>query len=118
MGEGEMKEFVHLHTHTVHSLLDGFTKVADLVALEKSRGSRALAVTDHGTMAGIPTLFREAHKLGIKPIAGIEAYIGEYMKAKGGGKSAKAPYYHITLLAMNLEGYKNLCKLSSTSYIE
>lgn len=113
-----MNEFVHLHTHTVHSLLDGFTKVADLVALEKSRGSRAVAITDHGNMAGVPALFREAKKAGIKPIAGIEAYICEDMKAKGGGKGVKTPYYHVTLLAANLAGYQNLCRLSSKSYTE
>ncbi len=113
-----MKDFVHLHTHTVHSLLDGFTKIPDLVQVVKKHGMRAIAITDHGNMSGIPTLWKEAKIHDVKPIAGLEAYICEDRFLKEGGRSKKTPYYHITLLARTLEGYRNLCRLSSISYLE
>jgi DNA polymerase III subunit alpha len=110
------KEFSHLHLHTVHSLLDGFTKMPDLVKAVTDHKMDAVAVTDHGNMSGIPYLFQEAHAHGIKPVAGIEAYICEDVNVRGGGRNAKSPYYHITLLARSERGYRNLCKLSSMSY--
>lgn len=111
-----MNEFVHLHVHTVHSPLDGLTRMPELASRVKKLGMRAVAVTDHGSMAGIPKLWDECKEVGVKPIAGVEAYICEDMTAKGGGKSEKAPYYHITLIAKNQAGYRNLCRLSAASY--
>lgn len=113
-----MKEFTHLHLHTVHSLLDGFTKIDDLVKVVGQHKMKAVAITDHGNMSGVPYLFQEAHANGIKPIAGIEAYICEDVTVRGGGRDQKAPYYHITLLARSSLGYRNLCKLSTLSWTE
>lgn len=115
--------FVHLHTHTTRSLLDGFTRVEDLADIVKSHGQVAVAITDHGNLGNIPSLWRESKRVGIKPIAGLEAYLCEDMRVRGGGKDAddmkkKTPYFHFTLLAQSAYGYANLCKLSSNSYIE
>lgn len=107
--------YTHLHVHTVNSLLDGFTHIKDLVATVKSHGSKAVAITDHGVLTGIPTLWREAKEAGIKPIAGIEAYICEDRTVRGGGKGVKVPYYHCTFIAYNAVGYSNLCRLVSDS---
>jgi DNA polymerase-3 subunit alpha len=111
-------DFTHLHVHTTRSLLDGFTRVEDLVGRVKEFGQPAVAITDHGNLGNIPSLWREAKKTGVKPIAGLEAYVCEDRTVRGGGKGTKTPYFHLTLLAQNAEGYGNLCRLSSISYIE
>lgn len=110
-------DYVCLHTHTTRSLLDGYTKVPDLVDTIKAHGQLAVAVTDHGSMGAIPELWRESERVGIKAIAGIEAYVTEDRFSRG-GDVAIAPYFHLTLLAQNANGYANLCKMSSISYIE
>lgn len=111
-------EFAHLHLHTVHSLLDGFTKIPDLVQTVSDHKMQTVAITDHGNMSGVPYLFEEAQKHGIKPVAGIEAYVCEDVAIRGGGRDERAPYYHITLLAQTERGYRNLCKLSTLSWTE
>ena len=67
-------DFVHLHTHTYHSLLDGLTKIDDLIDNVKASGMEAVAITDHGTMSGAIEFFKEAISKGVKPILGIESY--------------------------------------------
>jgi DNA polymerase-3 subunit alpha len=109
--------FVHLHVHTHYSLLDGACKIPELVKRVKTLGMDACAITDHGCMFGVVEFFNECKKEGIKPLLGMEAYMapGDRRDRQGvHGESA----YHLLLLAQNLEGYRNLIKLSSIAYRE
>ena len=108
------KEFVHLHLHTEYSLLDGACKIGPLMKRVKELGMNAVAITDHGNLFGAIEFYKSALEHGIKPIIGIEAYLtpGDHKK------KTKQGLYHITLLAENLEGYRNLLYLSSISYLE
>src|ERR1700730_1329201 len=104
--------FVHLHVHTHYSLLDGACRVPDLVKRAKQLGMDSLAITDHGCMFGVIEFFNECKKEGIKPILGMEAYMApgdRRDRSTAHGESA----YHLLLLSENLEGFKNLQKLSS-----
>jgi DNA polymerase-3 subunit alpha len=110
-------DFVHLHNHTQYSLLDGLTKVPALVEKVKSMGMDAVAVTDHGTLSGSIELYKEAKAIGIKPIIGMEAYVAaRTLFDKEAGKDK--PNFHLTLLAMNQEGYQNLMALSTIANLE
>ena len=110
-------KFIHLHTHSHYSLLDGLSKIPDMVKQAKKNGMNALAITDHGNMYGAIELYKEAHKAGIKPIIGVEAYIAERgRKDKEPGVDNKR--YHLTLLAKNKQGYKNLMRLVSLANLE
>jgi len=112
-------EFIHLHTHSHYSLLDGLSKIEDLLDLAKKNGMSAMAITDHGNMYGAIEFYKLAKKEGIKPIIGVEMYMTagsrlDRTAEAGGGKR----YYHLTLLAKNLEGYKNLIKLVTIANLE
>jgi DNA polymerase-3 subunit alpha len=110
-------KFIHLHTHSHYSLLDGLSKIPDMVKMAKKNGMNALAITDHGNMYGAIELYKEAQKAGIKPIIGVEAYIAERgRKDKEPGVDNKR--YHVTLLAKNKQGYKNLMRLVSIANLE
>ncbi|HEU4588575.1 MAG TPA: DNA polymerase III subunit alpha [Gemmatimonadales bacterium] len=111
--------FVHLHTHSEYSLLDGANRIPDLVAHVKKLGMDSLAVTDHGNLHAAWTFYEEAKAQGIRPILGFEAYMAfgsrrEQQKPQW----APAAYSHLVLLAKNRTGYKNLIKLSSIGYTE
>ncbi len=112
--------FVHLHVHTHYSLLDGANKVGPLVRRAKELGMDSLAITDHGCMFGVVEFFNECKKEGIKPILGMEAYMapGDRRERSTPGGNAGEAAYHLLLLAENLQGYKNLMRLSSIAYRE
>ncbi|AHB42683.1 DNA polymerase III DnaE [Candidatus Saccharibacteria bacterium RAAC3_TM7_1] len=110
-------DYVHLHNHTHHSLLDGLTKVDELVERVKELGMTACAVTDHGTMSGVIEFYKAATAAGVKPIIGIEAYVAARSRFDRDPAKDKARY-HLTLLAMNNQGYKNLMMLSSKANLE
>ncbi len=108
------KDYVHLHVHSDYSLLDGAVKVSALVEQAARFGMKALALTDHGNMCGAIEFYTACQKNGIKPLVGMEAYItidGRYNERKPG-------YNHLTLIAQNPTGYKNLSRLSSLSHTE
>lgn len=111
------KQFVHLHVHSEYSMLDGLGKLTPLVAKAKEHGQTAIALTDHGGMYGALHFYNECRRQEIKPIIGVEAYIARTSRfdkqSKLGGDQA-----HITLLAQNLTGYRNLLKLISIANLE
>lgn len=110
-----MPDFVHLHVHTQYSILDGAAAVKPLVKRAKALGMKALAITDHGNMYGVKNFHDTATDAGIKPIIGCEVYVVKNRFEKD--KDEKAGD-HLILLAKNLEGYRNLCKMVSYSFTE
>ena len=109
-------DFVHLHTHTHFSLLDGLGKIDELIEKAKEYKMKALAITDHGVLYGAIEFYKKARHAGIKPIIGVEAYISANHKSKILPEDRVRR--HIILLAKDLEGYKNLLKLISISHLE
>ncbi|MDD3285502.1 MAG: DNA polymerase III subunit alpha [Patescibacteria group bacterium] len=109
--------FVHLHNHTHYSLLDGLTKIDELVGRAKEEGSNAVAITDHGVLYGAIEFYQKCKKAGVKPIIGYEAYLAPASRhdknTRADGRS-----YHLVLLAKNEVGYKNLIKLVSLAHLE
>ena len=116
----EHSRFVHLHCHTEYSLLDGANKVDKLFDRIKALKQPAVAMTDHGNMFGAVEFYREAVSHGIKPIIGCEIYVAptSRFERKGVDKGPREYNNHLILLAMNKEGYRNLCKLVSLGYME
>ncbi len=110
-------DFVHLHNHTHYSLLDGLTKVPELVDFVKEQGMEAVAVTDHGTMSGLVELYKCCNDAGIKPVLGLEAYVAARKKTDKDPAHDKQRF-HITLLAMNNKGFENLCRIMSNAEID
>jgi DNA polymerase III subunit alpha len=104
--------FVHLHVHSEYSILDGACRIPALAARAAELEMPAVALTDHGSLAGAVELYREAGRQGIKPLLGCELYVADDRRAQRKG------YAHLTLLAETNEGYGNLIKLSSLGYLE
>lgn len=110
-------KIVHLHTHSHYSLLDGLAKIPDLVRKAVHIGSPALALTDHGNMYGAIEFYKACKEAGIKPILGCELYVARRSLTDRDVKLDSKPY-HITVLAKNMAGYKNLIKLVSCANLE
>jgi DNA polymerase III subunit alpha len=104
-------DFVHLHDHSCFSKRDAHSRIDLMVKRAKENGQKAIALTDHGVLHGIPELFREAKKHGIKPIAGMEGYLAPE------GRATPSKHYHQILIAKNEKGWKNLLKLSSEAFM-
>lgn len=111
------RTFVHLHNHTEYSLLDGATRIPDMVARAKELGMPALAISDHGVMFGCMEFYFECKKQGIKPIIGMEAYVAPNGLTKKDGREENETY-HLLLLAKNEEGYRNLCRLHTVAALD
>ena len=107
--------FIHLHTHSHYSLLDGLATIDHLVNGAVANGATALALTDHGVMSGAIEFYQKCHKAGIKPIIGVEAYVAT---GKLSEKNNKEKPYHLILLAETDAGYKNLLKLTSIANLQ
>lgn len=112
-----MNDFVHLHVHTEYSLLDGLSKIPQLVAKVKELKMKACAITDHGVMYGVIPFYLECRKQGIKPIIGCEIYMAHRSRFDKQPR-IDTDQYHLILLAKNLEGYKNLMKLVTKAHLE
>ena len=115
--DSTMKPFVHLHTHSHYSLLDGLSKIDEMVSLAKRYKKPALALTDHANLYGALEFYKKCKAEGIKPIIGVEAYItpGSRFDKRPGIDTTR---YHLTLLAKNAVGYKNLIQLVTLSHLE
>jgi len=112
-----LMNFIHLHTHSHYSLLDGMSQIKGLVKLAKEQGMPAIGLTDHGVMYGAIDFYTACKKNGIKPIIGVEAYVANRTRFD------KEPQidnkrYHITLLAKDNTGYQNLIKLTTAAHLE
>lgn len=108
------QSFVHLHNHTEYSLLDGATRIPDMVSLAKEQGMPAMAISDHGVMFGALEFYLECKKQGVKPIIGMEAYVAPNGHLNKQGREENSTF-HLLLLARNEEGYRNLCRLHSVA---
>ncbi len=113
----QRSDYVHLHNHTHHSLLDGLTKIPDLIGAVSEMGMEAIAITDHGTMSGVVEFYKTAKDVGVKPIIGLETYVAARSRHDRDPQKDKGRY-HLTVLAMNNEGYQNLMQLSSLANLE
>ena len=110
--------FTHLHVHTEYSLLDGSSKIKELLPRAKELGMDSLAITDHGVMYGVIDFYKKAKEVGIKPILGCEIYVApgsRFDREQGRGEDR---YYHLVLLAENNQGYKNLMKIVTRGFTE
>src|SRR3990170_2951049 len=109
--------FVHLHVHSEYSMLDGLSRLPDLVARARELGMPALALTDHGAMFGVIDFYREAKAAGVKPIIGMEAYLApRRMTDRDPQVDHRA--FHLLLLAENDEGYQNLIQIATAAQLE
>jgi len=109
--------FTHLHLHTEYSLLDGLSRIPDVMDRVAAIGQQSVAMTDHGALYGAVDFYKEARARGIKPIIGIEAYIAPDSRHKKSDSRANN-YFHLTLLAKDMTGYRNLIQLSTKSHLE
>jgi DNA polymerase III subunit alpha len=111
--------FVHLHCHSHYSLLDGASPIKGLVARAKELGMNALALTDHGNLYGALEFYKACKDVGINPVLGYEAYVAPGSRFdKSGALSSKEATYHLTLLAQDATGFRNLVKMSSRAFLE
>ncbi|MBS0260672.1 MAG: DNA polymerase III subunit alpha [Planctomycetes bacterium] len=112
------RPFCHLHCHTHYSLLDGANRIPDLVKKVKAAGMNSLAITDHGNLYGALEFYQKAKEVGINPIIGYEAYIAPGDRRHKDASRMKEASFHLTLLAKNQQGFKNLIKMASVAFRE
>ena len=110
--------FVHLHVHTQYSLLDGMIRLDDLFKKAKEYAMPAMAITDHGNMFGAIDFYKQAHANGIKPIIGCELYVAPRSRFDKTTSTIGEATRHLVVLVKNMQGYKNLMKLTSAAHIE
>ncbi len=110
--------FTHLHVHTKYSLLDGASKIPELISRAKENGMNSIAITDHGVMYGVIEFYKEAMKQGIKPILGCEVYVAPGSRLDKEPGTGADKYYHLILLAEDNEGYANLVKIVSMGFVD
>jgi DNA polymerase-3 subunit alpha len=108
--------FTHLHLHTEYSLLDGLARIPQLMERAQELGQEAIALTDHGVLYGVVPFYKEAKARGLKPIIGVEAYVAQ--RSRRSRESKDRQLHHITLLARDLEGYRNLLALMTKAHLE
>ena len=111
-------DFVHLHVHTQYSLLDGTIRIEDLFKKAKEYQMPAIAMTDHGNMFGTINFYQQAYKHGIKPIIGCELYVAPKSRFDKSSQNSGESARHLLVLVKNMQGYKNLMKLTSAGYLE
>src|SRR5207248_10862233 len=112
------RPFVHLHCHSHYSLLDGASRIPELVGRAKELGMNALALTDHGNLYGAIEFFRECKEAGLNPILGYEAYVATGRRNEREARRRGEAAYHLTLLARNEVGFKNLVRMASCAFLE
>ena len=110
--------FVHLHTHTEYSLLDGSNKIKEYVARVKERGMKAAAITDHGVMYGVIDFYKACKAADINPVIGCEVYVAPGSRFDREAGRGEERYYHLILWAENNAGYANLVKIVSKGFTE
>ena len=111
-------DFVHLHVHTQYSLLDGMIRLEELFKKSKEYKMPAIAITDHGNMFGAIDFYQQAFKQGIKPIIGCELYVAPQSRFDKSASSIGETSRHLIVLVKNMQGYKNLMKLTTAGYLE
>jgi DNA polymerase III subunit alpha len=111
---------VHLHVHTEYSMLDGASRIDELTDKVAADGQPAVAITDHGVLFGLVPFYRAAKDRGLTPILGSELYqaVGSRRDQRLGGADGRQRYYHLTALAADDTGYRNLVELSTRAYLE
>lgn len=114
----KQSKFVHLHVHTQYSLLDGMIRLNELFKKAKEFGMPAIAITDHGNMFGAIDFYKQAEANGIKPIIGCELYVAPRSRFDRNASSIGEATRHLVVLVKNMQGYKNLMKLTSAAHIE
>src|SRR2546428_690392 len=110
--------FVHLHCHSHYSLLDGASRIPELVARAKEMGMNGLALTDHGNLYGAIEFYRECKSAGINPIIGYEAYVAPGKRTDREARRRGDAGFHLTLLAQNRDGFRNLIRMASIAFLE
>jgi DNA polymerase-3 subunit alpha len=110
-------DFTHLHVHSEFSLLDGLGRITDLVDAAAQQGFDSLALTDHGALYGAVAFWQAATSKGIKPIIGVETYVARRSMTDREGKADAQPF-HLILLASDLVGYRNLCRIVTDAHID
>jgi DNA polymerase-3 subunit alpha len=110
--------FVHLHNHTEYSLLDGASRIDALIARAAEEEMPAIAITDHGAMFGALSFYESARKAGVKPILGVEAYVAPSSRFERAPGESEEKYRHLTILARDEAGYRNLLRLVTDAHLE
>ncbi len=113
-----MQEFVHLHLHTDYSMLDGACRISDLAKQAEEYKMPAVACTDHGNMCATVEFYKAMQDVGIKPLIGCEFYVAPKSRLEKNPRDAHAQGFHLVLLAKDMEGYKNLCRLNAVAHLE